>query len=101
MAASLKGGRGCHRPLAFNRTVQHVTEYLGFTRPGFALASCLSIGEIAEDLDFDLRMVLQLELDVVDPAALELDAPDDMRHSAFLHELFEQCHVQALVIVQC
>ena len=57
--------------------VQQVSEYLGLIRPGFALASCLQTGEIAERLDFELRMVLELGLDVVDPAVAGMDARDE------------------------
>jgi len=75
--------------------VQQVTEYLGLIRPGFALASCLAAGDIADDLDFDLRVTLEMILEVIDPATLELDAPDETQHQKLLREIFEQCYVQA------
>lgn len=75
--------------------VQEVTEYLGLIRPGFALASVLSTGDIADDLDFQLRMVIELELEVVDPVSIQLDAPDDLQTQEFLSEVFEKCYVQA------
>ena len=79
--------------------VQQVTEYLGIIKPGFALATCLSTGDIADSLDFELRMVLQLELVVVDPAVAALDAPDEMQQNDFFRELFEQCYVRSSGLV--
>ena len=75
--------------------VQEVTEYLGLIRPGFALASCLATGEVADDINAEILAVLDAELEVVDPAELELDAPDGDNMMEFLSELFEQCYVQA------
>ena len=74
--------------------VQQVTEYLGLIRPGFALAACLQAGDIAKSLDADLEAVLEQQLEVVDPATVALDAPDDTQR--FLRELLEQCHVGPL-----
>ena len=75
--------------------VQEVTEYLGLIRPGFALASCLATGEVADDINKEILVVLDAELEVVDPAELELDAPDGDNMMEFLSELFEQCYAQA------
>ena len=68
--------------------VQEVTEYLGLIRPGFALASCLATGEVADDINAEILAVLDAELEVVDPAELELDAPDGDNMMEFLSELF-------------
>ena len=75
--------------------IQEVTVYLGLTRPGYALASCLATGEVADDVDAEIRAVLADELEVLDPAELEVDAPDSDNMMEFLSELFEQCYVQA------
>ena len=77
--------------------VQQVTEYLGLIRPGFSLAACLQAGDIAKDLDADLEAVLQQHLEVVDPAVVALDAPDNTRQ--FLRELLEQCYIGHLARV--
>ena len=74
--------------------MQQVSEYLGLIRPGFCIASCLSVGDIADDLDEHLRQVLEEDLDVVDPATVPLD-DDRQRQQDFLLELYEQCHVLA------
>ena len=71
--------------------VQQVSEYLGLIRPGFALASCLATADIMDKLEFDLRVVLDMELEVVDPETTRLDAPGDQ---SFLRELFEQAYIQ-------
>ncbi len=73
--------------------VQQVTEHLGLIRPGFALASCLGTGSIADSLDRELRAILLRDLEVMDPAAvdLELDAPEDAPQIELLRELFEVC----------
>ena len=68
---------------------------MGLIRPGFALASCLATGEVADDIDAEILAVLAVELEVVDPAELEVDAPDSDNMMEFLSELFEQCYVQA------
>ena len=73
--------------------VQQVSDYLGIIRPGFALASCLATGHIAGKLDFDLRVVLEMELEIVDPATTELDYPADQ---SFLRGLFEHCYIRAI-----
>ena len=75
--------------------VHNVTVYLGLIRPGFALASCLATGEVADDIDAEIRVALADELEVLDPAELEVDAPDSDNMMEFLSELFEQCYVQA------
>ena len=75
--------------------VQKVSEYLGLIRPGFALASCLATGSIADDLDSELEAVLAQELEVIDPAAAQLDAPEATPQIDLLRELFEVCYVQA------
>ena len=75
--------------------VQQVTEYLGLIGPGFALASCLATSDISGSLDVELRRVLDEELDVVSPADILFDAPDETQHHALLVQVFEQCYVQA------
>ena len=75
--------------------VQLVSEYLGLIRPGFALASCLATGSISDDLDCELRAVLDQELNVIDPAVALFDAPDSTQQIHMLRELFEVCYVQA------
>ena len=75
--------------------VQQVSEYLGLIRPGFALASCLATGSISDDLDCELRAVLDQELNVIDPAVALFDAPDSTQQIHVLRELFEVCYVQA------
>ena len=75
--------------------VQLVSEYLGLIRPGFALASCLATGSISDDLDCELRAVLDQELDVIDPAVVRFDALDSTQQIHMLRELFEICYVQA------
>ena len=55
--------------------VELVSKYLGIIRPGYALASCLATGDISDSLDCELFVVLEKDLEVVDPTALELDAP--------------------------
>ena len=55
--------------------VELVSKYLGVIRPGYALASCLATGDISDSLDCELFAVLEKDLEVVDPTALELDAP--------------------------
>ena len=75
--------------------VQEVAVYLGLTRPGFALASCLATGEVPYDIDAEILVALAVELEVVAPAELEVDAPDSDNMMEFLSELFEQCYVQA------
>ena len=55
--------------------VELVSKYLGVIRPGYALASCLATGAISDSLDCELFAVLEKDLEVVDPTALELDAP--------------------------
>ena len=75
--------------------VQEVAEYLGLIRPGFVLASSLAEGEVADDINAEIPAVLDAELEVVDPAELELDAPYGDNMMEFLSELFEQCYVQS------
>ena len=74
--------------------VEQVSDYLDIIKPGFCIASCLSVADIAEDLDEDVRHVLEDDLDVLDPASAPLDA-GQQREQDFLKELFEQCHVLA------
>ena len=54
----------------------------------------MQAGDIAKGLDADLEAVLEQQLEVVDPATVALDAPDDTR--IFLRELLEECHVGPL-----
>ena len=55
--------------------VEQVSKYLGIIRPGFALASCLATGAISDSVGCELFAVLEKDLEVVDPTALELAAP--------------------------
>ena len=75
--------------------VELVSKYLGVIRPGYALASCLATGAISDSLDCELFAVLEKDLEVVDPTALELDAPPAWQQHELLRVLFEQCYVQA------
>ena len=66
-------------------TVQDVSEYLGLIQPGFAFASCLSTGDIADDLDAHLLAATTEKLEVVDPADFALDDPQaERRQTDFL-----------------
>ena len=50
----------------------------------------MQAGDIAKSLDADLEAVLEQQLEVVDPATVALDAPDDTQR--FLRELLEMSH---------
>ena len=78
--------------------VQQVSEYLDLIRPGFALASCFATASIMDKLEFDLRVVLGMQLEVVDPEKTELDAPADQ---SFLRELFEQAYIRVSPPTNC
>ena len=71
--------------------VESVAKCLGVIRPGFALASCLATGAISDSLDCELRVVLENDLEVVDPTALELDPHPTRQQNEVLRVLFEQC----------
>ena len=74
--------------------MEQVSKYLGLVKPGFCIASCLSTGDIVDDLHEHLYKVLYKELGVFGPANVPLDA-DRQRQQDFLLELSEQCYVSA------
>ena len=73
--------------------VEEVTKFLGLLSPSFCIASCLSQGDLGEEVDTKLRSTLDCVLDVVDPTKLEGLSERDKRLVAFSRELMTDCYV--------
>ena len=77
-------------------TVEEVTKFLGLLSPSFCIASCLSQGDLGEEVEAKLHSTLDCMLDVVDPTELserEGLSERDKRLVAFSQELMTQCYV--------
>ena len=73
--------------------VEEVTKFLGLLSPSFCIASCLSQGDLGEEVEAKLPSTLDCMLDVVDPTEREGLSERDKRLVAFSQELMTQCYV--------
>ena len=73
--------------------VESVTKFLGLLSPSFCMASCLSDGDVVDDIEVHLSSILSEIVDVRDPAEAIFDAEADRREKLFARELLDQCFV--------
>jgi hypothetical protein len=72
--------------------VEAVTKFLGLLSPSFCIAACLSYGNLAEDIEKNVRGILDEVLVVSDPAEMCYDETEE-RGVKFSKELMDQCYV--------
>ena len=72
--------------------VEAVTKFLGLLSPSFCLSSCLSYGDLADDIENNIRTILDDMLVVSDPADVCYSEAEE-RDVEFAKEMMEQCYV--------
>ena len=72
--------------------VEAVTKFLGLLSPSFCISSCLSCGDLADDIETNIRAILEEVLVVSDPAEM-CYTEEEKRNVEFAKELMEQCYV--------
>ena len=77
--------------------VEACTKFLGVLSPTFCMASCLSHGDIADQLLADVDDYIEKNLEVDDPAERPL-APNEEKELQFQEDLLEACYVITLAI---
>ena len=71
--------------------VEEVTKFLGLLSPSFCIASCISQGDLGEEVDAKLPSTLDCMLDVMDPTEREGLSERDKRLVALSQKLMTQC----------
>ena len=77
--------------------VEACTKFLGVLSPTFCMASCLSHGDIADQLLADVDDYIEKNMEVDDPAERPL-APSEEKELQFQEDLLEACYVITLAI---